>query len=212
MFTLKNVKYKNIIDIHNLNIDNKELTCIVGSSGSGKSTLLRLLNKMISCDSGNIFYKGFNIDDIDTITLRRKVIMVPQTPIIFDGNIKHNLLIGLKFSDKQEEHDDKLYSVLKIVHLNKNLNDDCCTLSGGEQQRLCIARAILIEPEVFLLDEPTSALDKNTESIIMKNLIDYAKQNNKTLILVTHSKNIANNYADSIITISNGQISECKEV
>lgn len=100
MFLLNEVKYKDIVDIKNLNIKKQKVTCIVGESGSGKTTLLRLLNKLISCDSGKIFYNNQLLDDINAVELRRNVVMLPQSPAIFKGSIKHNLLIGLKFAEK----------------------------------------------------------------------------------------------------------------
>lgn len=206
MFRLKEVKYKNILDIKSLEIPINKVTCIVGESGSGKTTLLRLLNKLISYDSGEIYYNNKPLSDLDSISLRREVIMLPQTPAIFDGTIKDNLLIGLKFSEKQFVEDNKLYQILKTVKLNKDLDVESKSLSGGEKQRLALGRVILLEPEVYLLDEPSSALDEETETLIIKELVIHTKTNNKTLIMVTHSKRIAKNFADNIIEVKEGKI------
>lgn len=190
MFLLKKVKYKHILDINDLNIEKYKVTSIVGESGSGKSTLLRLLNKLISCDSGEIFYNDQSLDTINSVELRRNVVMLPQLPAIFPGTVRDNLLIGLKFSEKPTVDDAKLRQILNIVHLNKELGDDSDKLSGGEKQRLALGRVILIDPEVFLLDEPSSALDEETERIIIEKLVEYTKESNKTLIMVTHSKKL----------------------
>lgn len=206
MFSLKNVKYKDILQIDDLVIEDYKVTCIVGESGSGKTTFMRLLNKLISCDSGKIFYNNQDISNIDSIQLRRNIVMLPQTPTIFPGDIKENLLIGLKFSEKPLVDDDRLCDVLKFVNLNKNLNDDSDSLSGGEKQRLALGRVILLDPDVFLLDEPSSALDEETEHIIIEKLISYTKSTKKTLIMVTHSKKIAQTYSDNIIQIHDGRI------
>lgn len=206
MFLLSLVKYKNILDIQTLNIPAHKITSIVGESGSGKTTLLRLLNKLISCDAGDIYYNNISINTIDSIKLRRDVIMLPQSPAIFSGSIKDNLLIGLKYSEKPIVTDDKLNEVLELVHLNKNLSDAADKLSGGEKQRLALARVILLQPEVLLLDEPSSALDENTEHLIIEALVDYTVANNKTLIMVTHSQKIATQFSDYIIEIKNGKI------
>lgn len=206
MFSLKNVKYKDILQIDDLVIEDYKVTCIVGESGSGKTTFMRLLNKLISCDSGKIFYNNQDISNIDSIQLRRNIVMLPQTPTIFPGDIKENLLIGLKFSEKPLVDDDKLCDVLKFVNLNKNLNDDSDSLSGGEKQRLALGRVILLDPDVFLLDEPSSALDEETEHVIIEKLISYTKSTKKTLIMVTHSKKIAQTYSDNIIQIHDGRI------
>lgn len=206
MFLLNKVKYKDIIDIQTLSIPEKKVTCIVGESGSGKTTLLKLLNKLISCDHGEIYYHNQLLSEINAVELRRNVVMLPQSPAIFSGSIKDNLLIGLKFAEKPLVSDDALYDVLKRVCLDKQLIEDAEKLSGGEKQRLALGRVLLLQPEVFLLDEPSSALDEDTEYTIIKSLVDYTKKNNKTLIIVTHSKKIANQFSDYIIEIKKGKI------
>lgn len=206
MFLLKNVTYKHILHIDKLVIEDNKVTCIVGESGSGKTTLLRLLNKLISSDSGEIIYNNHDLNTIDSVSLRRAVVMLPQIPAIFPGNVKDNLLIGLKFAEKPPVDDDKLRHILEFVNLNKELQDESEILSGGEKQRLALGRVILLNPDVFLLDEPSSALDEETERIIIEKLVTYTKDMNKTLIMVTHSKKIAQTYADNIIQISQGKI------
>ncbi len=206
MFKIKNLKYKNILNIENLEIKKQNVTCIVGESGSGKTTLLRILNKMISADSGEILYNDSPITDVDSIKLRREVVMLPQLPIIYDGTIKDNLLIGFKFSEKKMPDDTELLTMLKSLGLNKDLLDSPNNLSGGEKQRLAIARVLLLKPEVLLLDEPSSALDEKNELNIISLIATYVKDYNKTLIIVTHSKNIANIFADDIIKMSNGSL------
>lgn len=212
MFSLKKVIYKHILEINDLNIKRYKVTCIVGESGSGKSTLLRLLNKLISYDSGEIFYNGQSLNSINSIELRRNVGMLPQLPVIFPGSIKDNLLIGLKFAEKPLVDDKKLRTILNIIHLNKNLDDNGDKLSGGERQRLALGRLILIDPDVFLLDEPSSAMDEKTENIIIKTLVSYIQETNKTLIMVTHSKKVAQTYAENIIEIHQGKVINIKEV
>ncbi|NOH15146.1 ABC transporter ATP-binding protein [Clostridium cochlearium] len=206
MFLFKNVSYKNILNIRELNIPSHKVTCIVGQSGSGKTTLLRLLNKIISYDEGEILYSDKSLKTIDSIKLRREVIMLPQIPVMFNGNVKENLLIGLKFSEKPLVPDEILYEILEFVQLDKELSESVEKLSGGEKQKLCLARALLLNPEVFLLDEPSSALDEDTEHLIISSLVEYTKKNNKTLIMVTHSKKIAKNFSDNIIEIKNGSL------
>lgn len=204
VFLMKQVKYKDILNVENLHIQKHKITCIVGESGSGKTTLLRLLNKLISCDTGEIFYNKQSINDIDSVKLRREVVMLPQSPAIFNGSIKDNLLIGLKFSEKPNVSDDKLYEALKMVNLNKSLNEDAKKLSGGEKQRVALSRVILMKPEVLLLDEPSSALDEDTEHLVIESLANYTKKNNKTLIMVTHSKKVTTLFSNQIIEIKKG--------
>jgi len=207
MFNFKNVKYKDVLDIKDLHIEKNKITCIVGESGSGKTTLLKLFNKLISPDKGEIKYMDKNLRDFDSVKLRREVVMLPQSPAIYEGSVKDNLLIGLKFSEKDEvTQEDSLMKILKEVSLNKNLQDNAEKMSGGEQQRLALGRIILLDPNVYLLDEPSSALDEETEYLVIEKMVDHVRKNNKTLIMVTHTKRIAEEFADNIVEVKKGKI------
>lgn len=212
MFIIENVKYKNILDVESLRIESNKIISIVGKSGSGKSTFLKLLNKMISPTSGHIYYKGKNLREIDSIDLRRDVIMLNQSPAIFKGTIRDNLLIGRKFSEKNLLSDDKLTEILELLELHKSLDSKSEELSGGEKQRIALGRVILTDPDVFLLDEPSSALDSHTESLIIESLINHTRKTNKTLIMVTHSKDIGVKFSDVIIQIEDGKIIDSEEL
>jgi len=211
VFTLKEVKFNDILYIKELTIAEKKTTAMVGKSGSGKTTLLKLLNKLISPDSGTIYYRDTPLETIDSVALRREVVMMPQTPVIFEGNIRENLLIGLKFSEKKLPPDGRLMSVLQAVGLDKKLDEPAHLLSGGEKQRLALARLMLMVPRVWLLDEPSSALDKETEDEVMKKIMDFGKRNGSTIIFVTHSTPMAEKYAEGIIEIENGEIVSIKQ-
>ena len=212
MFLLKQVKYREILDIENLNIPKLKTTFIFGNSGSGKSTLLKLLNKLISPESGYIYYDKKLMSDISSIELRRKVVMLGQNPIIFEGNIRDNLLIGLKFSEKKPLNDIDLKIMLDLVNLDKQLDEDSYTLSGGEKQRLSLARALLLNPEVLLLDEPSSALDENTELSVISTVVQYCKDNDITPIIVTHSTLLKDTFSEYNIEIKEGKIVLSEEV
>jgi putative ABC transport system ATP-binding protein len=212
MFTLKDVSYKRILSVDNLTLSGPGITSIVGESGSGKTTLLRLLNKMISPEHGSIHYQGKSLVEIPSVMLRRSVVMLSQMPAIFPGTIRDNLLTGLLFAEKPPVGDNALQDVLTMVSLQKDLNGLAETLSGGEKQRLALARVILIEPEVMLLDEPSAALDEDTELLIIDKLATFAREHKKTLIMVTHAKQIARRYSDWIIEIRSGNIISQEEV
>ncbi|RSD25166.1 ABC transporter ATP-binding protein [Mesobacillus subterraneus] len=202
MFELKNVRVNGIIHIDDLTIPANQFTCILGPSGSGKTTLLRLLNDLSSPDEGEISFKNERVADIDPLQLRRTVLMVPQAPVIFDGSIEDNLQIGLAFSRKEAAGVEEMESVLKLFMLDKKLNDEAENLSGGEKQRLSWARAMLLDPEVFLLDEPTSALDEETARTVLTRFSEYTKQPSKTVIMITHSKTLAELVAENTIEMS----------
>jgi len=205
MFQFTQVKYKDIIDLPDLLI-NRGITILVGVSGSGKTTILKMLNKMISPTQGNIFYNGIDMKQINSVEHRRKVMMLSQNPAIFEGTIRENLIIALKFQEKAIPADEKLYEILEQVQLKKELDIPAANLSGGEKQRLALGRVLLLDPDVYLFDEPSSALDDNTEDIIIQMLTEHAKRVDKSIVMVTHSKAVAEKYADEVIEISEGKI------
>ncbi|WP_394852873.1 ABC transporter ATP-binding protein [Bacillus thuringiensis] len=205
-------KRQDILHIPYLQIQKEKITCIIGESGSGKSTLLRMLNDLQSPTSGTIEYNGKLISDYYPIQLRRDVVMLGQTPPIFDGTVKDNLLMGLRLSEKPFPNDDALRSALQTVSLDKQLEDSTSSLSGGEKQRLAFARIVLMDPPVYLLDEPTSALDSDTERRVMKQFTELARKKKKTVIFITHSQQLPEEIADDIIEISKTKGATRKEV
>jgi len=209
MFELNDLKYKDILEIDHLEIYKGEITCIVGRSGGGKSTFLKLLNNMISSKKGNIKFKGKNIEEYNPIKLRREILMLPQNPVIFSGTIRDNFTITLQYNDLELQNDQRYNELLKKVGLsNQNLDSSAEKLSGGEKQRLALARILLLDPNTLLLDEPSSALDEETEELIIDMVVNFINEKNGTLVMVTHSKEIAKRYADRIITINEGSLDQ----
>lgn len=206
MFELKNVTYKDILEIQSLHIPKQKVTCFVGESGAGKSTLLKLLNIMLSPDHGDIYYNGKNLREIDPIDHRRRVVMLEQQPTIFEGSIKDNLNIGLVLSEKHGKTEQELLDALHLVGLQKELNEDANSLSGGEKQRLALARVYLMDAEVYLLDEPTSALDKETEEKVMHNFYNAMKNRKKTVVLISHSNELISTYGDYKVKLVKSEV------
>ncbi len=202
MFELKNLVYKDILDIPDLSFDGGVITSLVGESGSGKTTLLKCLNQMIRQDSGTILYQDKPIDSYPPVELRRQVVMLSQTPAIFKGSIRDNLQIGLKFSDRPLATVDNLKEILDLMRLKHDPDQDASSLSGGEKQRLTFGRVLLMDAPVYLLDEPTSALDKETEKGIMETFINHAKSQSKTVIMVTHAVDMAEYVSDSMVDLT----------
>lgn len=202
MFTLKDIKFKDILDIKNLEIKKENVTIISGPSGSGKSTLLKMLNNLLSPDEGDIYYKDENIKNLDPIKLRRQVLMLPQSPTVFKGSIYDNIKLGFKYSGKTLPDKNTIKKALDDFNLDKDLDEDAGNLSGGEKQKLAIVRVILLRPQVFLLDEPTSALDRENEDEVMEQIIEFAQENNIKIIMVTHSNYLKDKYSEDIIDIT----------
>lgn len=206
MFKFSHVMYKDILQIESLVIPEKKVTCIVGESGSGKTTLIRLLNKLISPTAGEITYRDQPLSTLNSVEIRRNVVMLSQNPAIYPGTVYDNLQLGLRFSERPTAAEQDLLAALEKVRLPKQLSDNAEKLSGGEKQRLALARVLLMNPDVLLLDEPSSALDEETEQLVIDKVVSHARNRQKTLIMVTHAKQVAQRFGDCIIELKNGRV------
>lgn len=195
----ENVKF--IKEYDGFAIDKNEVVFVVGKSGSGKSTLLKLINNTLQMKSGRIFYKDENILNIKPVELRRNIIMTSQENFLFDMTIKENFHEFYKLRDLDKLTDEEIAKFLKITNFDVDVNLDVEKLSGGEKQRVFLAIALSLDPEVLLLDEPTSALDNNTAFDMMKNIVDYCKHNDITLVVVSHARQLVDEFADKIIDL-----------
>jgi putative ABC transport system ATP-binding protein len=161
-----------------------ELLVLLGRSGSGKSTLLRLLNRFTEPLAGTVRYRGKPLVEWDPLLLRQRVALVLQTPVVFEGTVRENLLAR---PDAQPASEEALGRALTEVDLDSSLLDlPAADLSVGEQQRVCIARALFGQPDVLLLDEPTAALDPHTASRIADLVRALRASRNLTTVVVTH--------------------------
>lgn len=195
----ENVKF--IKEYDDFTINKNEIVFIVGKSGSGKSTLLKLINNTLQMKSGRIFYKDTNILNIKPVELRRNIMMTSQENFLFDMTIKENFHEFYKLRDLENLTDDEIVKFLKIADFDVDINFDVEKLSGGEKQRVFLAIALSMRPAVLLLDEPTSALDSNTAFNMMKNIVDYCKHNDITLVVVSHARNLVDEFADKTIDL-----------
>ncbi|WP_130863405.1 ABC transporter ATP-binding protein [Bacilliculturomica massiliensis] len=207
MFVLKDVIYKNILRIPELEIEAGGITCLFGPSGCGKTTLLRMLNGMISPDSGRILFQGEDLAHADLVELRRRVVMLGQQSTVFPGSVRENLNIAAEFQELPPFPDQTLSSILEQVGLgNKALDNDPELYSGGEKQRLALARVLLLQPPVLLLDEPGSALDAATETAVMDLIAADLNSRKASCVLVTHSEEMARRYSRRIIRMEAGTV------
>ncbi|OCN03910.1 phosphate ABC transporter ATP-binding protein [Erysipelotrichaceae bacterium MTC7] len=222
-FDVKNLNlfYGDFQALKNLNIEIKanRVTALIGPSGCGKSTFLRTLNRMNDLvdgvkTNGEIRMDGKNIlsDKVNTIELRTKVGMVFQKPNPFPMSIYDNIAYGPRCQGIKDKKvlDELVESSLKAAALwddvKDRLNKNAMGMSGGQQQRLCIARAIAMKPEVILMDEPTSALDPIATQKI-EELIDVLKKE-YTILIVTHSMQQASRVSDDTAFFLLGEIVE----
>lgn len=205
MFEVVDLKFKSILDIERVSMIDP-IVCLIGPSGCGKSTLLRMLNKMEKPDNGAVYYNNTDLSVIEAVELRREVTMLPQTPIIYDGSVRDNLLAGLKFQHRELPDDSRLQEILEKMYLKLKLDDDTARLSGGEKQRISLGRVILLDSPVYLLDEPSAALDPANEKRIMDSIVNWIREKNKQLIMVTHAVELAEEYAQQLISMDGGKI------
>ena len=201
---------KKIFDDLNISIKKKESIGLMGESGSGKSTFVNLISGLIKCNSGNIKIDKKNLEEININDFQKKIGYVPQQTFLLDDSIRNNIAFGI---NKDNYNDDDMYKILNIVELNQfviSLKDKLETivgergtkLSGGQIQRIGIARALFINPELLILDEATNALDLDTEKKLLRNI----KLNFKNLskIVVAHRQSSFHE-CEKIYQIVNGK-------
>lgn len=177
------------------------ITVVSGPSGAGKTMLLRLCNRLEIPDSGQVRYRVQPLDALDPLVLRRRVGMVFQRPTPFPGTVADNLAVA-----HPEAGAGELAAALKRVALDPGLLDqDARTLSGGELQRMCLARTLVTRPETLLLDEPTSALDQEPKQVFEATARDLAAQG-ITIIWVTHDDAQARRIADRSYQLRDGRL------
>ncbi len=211
LFQFTDVSLK-VNDLHilqelNFAILKGEFVAVIGASGAGKSSLLRMCNALTSPSQGEIRFRGVEIDT-DIQTLRKNVGVLFQNPVVFNGTIRDNLLIAGRWDQKiSQTLDHEILAALKQVGLtNIKLTHHARDLSGGEQQRLALARTLLNHPQVILLDEPTSNLDPKLAREIMDQIEKLRKDLHLTIIAVSHDHMLMRRYAKRVIILAQGKI------
>jgi putative ABC transport system ATP-binding protein len=191
----------------NFNVEKGEFISVVGSSGSGKSTMLNILGGLDRKYTGHVCIDGQDIKEYDSNYYRRYVVgtIFQQFYLIPSLNVEENILLPLKFGKKDGiDFQERLNYLLDIVGLKKRLKHFPRELSGGEAQRVAIARALIDSPKIVLADEPTGNLDSKTGNDILKLLKELNKEEELTILLVTHDQVIAQK-TDRIITLVDGK-------
>ena len=199
------------LDNVSFKVNKGEFVAIVGASGSGKSTLLHLIGGLDKPTSGKVFIDGNDIyklnDDKLAIFRRRQVGFIYQfynlLPIL---NVVENITLPLSL-DKRSVSDEKINEMLRLLGLEKRKNHLPNELSGGEQQRTSIGRALITNPAIILADEPTGNLDSKASEEVIALLMKSNKEYNQTILMITHNMEIAK-CADRIIKIADGKIVE----
>lgn len=214
MLTVDNVSKqfgpREVLRVERLSLAAGRIHGVMGPSGAGKSTLLRLLNLLERPTAGRILYRGRDVHAYrPRLELQRRMAMVFQKPVLFDGTVYENVAYGLRVRGVRGlEAAGKVDDALRRVGLEPLRRARALTLSGGEAQRVAMARALVLEPDVLLLDEPTSNLDPNNVALL-EGLIRGASGGNGTaVVLVTHNVFQAQRLADQVVFLYEGQVVE----
>jgi tungstate transport system ATP-binding protein len=193
------------LDSVTFNAEGGKIMVIVGVNGAGKTTLLRISAGLEKPDKGSIFFNGEHMTDIE---LRKIATLVFQRTTMFSRSVYDNLAFGLKIRGKKEpEIKEKITDALHDVGLKNFEKRKAKRTSGGEQQRIALARAFLLEPKILLLDEPTANLDPHSATII-ENAIMKRKRKENIIIMATHNLSQAKRLGDEIVHVHSGKIIE----
>ncbi|MBO0864604.1 MAG: phosphate ABC transporter ATP-binding protein [Mycobacterium sp.] len=182
-------------------VPERGVTVVFGPSGSGKSTLLRLCNRLEVPTSGRVSYCGKDIADIDPLWLRRRVGMCFQRPTPFPATVGDNL----RAADPDASDAQMAETLTRVALTGSWLDRDATALSGGEAQRMCLARTLMARPQVLLLDEPTSAVDAAAAQVIERAVRELADNDGIPALWVTHDAAQVERIADWVVHIEHGR-------
>ena len=213
VLALNNVTYSyegtgvNVLDGVSASFEAGKVYAIIGRSGTGKSTLLSLIAGLDISTSGEILYNGTDLKKIDRDEYRAKGIGVifQSYNLLTNATAVENIVLSMHISESQESDKKQFaYDLLQKIGIDKKTADrKILKLSGGEQQRVGIARALSHSPDIIIADEPTGNLDSETENDILKILVSLAHDEGKCVIIVTHSKEVSS-IADEVLEMKNG--------
>jgi len=200
---------RDALTINSLQIERGETLAIVGPNGAGKSTLLLALARLIKPVRGQMMFNGKSIPQMDDLEYRRKISFVFQDPLLMDMTVEKNIALGLNFrgTDKEETR-TRVDRWSKAMGVESLLGRRASQLSGGEAQRVSLARAFVLDPELLLMDEPFSAVDPPTRAQLLKDLSNLLSQDQRTTIFVTHNLKEAAQVGDRVAVIVNGELKQ----
>lgn len=205
-----------VLDIDHLSIPRGETLTVVGPNGAGKSTFLLTLASLLKPASGEIRFNGRALSQWNELEYRRKVSFVFQSPLLLDMTVEQNIGLGLKFRGvPKDEIRQRVGRWVKDLGVESLLGRRAGQLSGGEAQRVSLARAFVLGPELLLLDEPFAALDPPTRTKLQDDLIAVLGENQRTAVFVTHNLNEAAKLSHRIAVIVDGvlrQVGTVREI
>lgn len=194
---------KKVLDIESLNLEKEKITGIIGPNGSGKSTLLNIIAGLDDKYDGQVLYNGELIDS----DIRKKMTLVFQKAYLFKRTVYKNIAYPLEVRGVREEKiKQKVLEFLNTLEIEDLKMKIGSKLSGGETQKVALARGLVFNPELLLLDEPTSNIDPEYIEHMEKAILKYNKENKGTVLIVTHNINQAKRLCDNIVKLERGRV------
>jgi len=198
---------RDTLEVDSLDIARGETLTVVGPNGAGKSTLLLALAHLLKPARGEILFNGKSVTKWNDLEYRRKISYVFQAPLLMDMSVEQNVALGLKFRGiSREESQERAGRWIKAMGVESLVGRRAGELSGGEAQRVSIARAFVLEPELLLLDEPFAALDPPTRSKLLEDLSNLLREDHRTAVFVTHNLNEAAKLSHRIAVVVGGML------
>jgi tungstate transport system ATP-binding protein len=200
---------RDALKIESLDIQKGETLAVVGPNGAGKSTFLLALAHLLKSSKGEIALNGKPQKEWHDLEYRRKIAFVFQDPLLMDMSVRENIALGLKFrSVDKTEIQERVFKWAKAMGVEKLLERRANQLSGGEAQRVSLARAFVLDPELLLMDEPFSAVDPQTREKLLEDLSKVLAENHRTTIFVTHNLKEAAQFGDRVAVIIDGELKQ----
>jgi tungstate transport system ATP-binding protein len=198
-----------VLDVQSLSVETGDVLAVVGPNGAGKSTLFLVLARLLKADRGQIKFHGRSIESFHDLDYRRQIALVLQEPLLMDMTVYENAAIGMKFRRRPraqvQERVDHWLERLGVAHLSDR---PARKLSGGEAQRVSLARAFVLQPDLLLLDEPFTALDAPTRLRLLEDLRSVLAETRMTTIFITHDLEEARKLATRMAVLLDGRIEQ----
>jgi tungstate transport system ATP-binding protein len=197
-----------VLSVTSITINEGEVLALIGPNGAGKTTLLQTLSYLLRPVSGELYFRGAKVgSDVQVLEFRRRLAMVFQEPLLFDTTVFHNVASGLKIRGmKRSEIDGVVKEQLERFGISHLRDRSARRLSGGEAQRVSLARAFAIRPEILFLDEPFASVDQPSSEALIEDLQDALRKTGTTAILATHDRTEALRLSDRVAVMMDGRI------